>query len=140
VLGLGSRDQHGRRDDQIHAPEFLVTCNVLRGNAADSLRQRDFVASRFLGSQVTLRVRVQVSAVAPEYERQEKLRIHAGRRDIVGGETSERLSEGLLQLHKSISPQSASDEDENMDYRQGTKKRTVENLLTKRGLVRLSVD
>src|SRR5271163_1504011 len=52
MFGLGTRDQDGRGDNKVHAPEFLVTGDVLRGNAAGALGERDVVASALVGGKL----------------------------------------------------------------------------------------
>ena len=83
--------------------------DVLRGYAANSLRQRRFIPSSFVGSQIAFRVGVQVSAVAAESKHQQELRIHAGGRDVVRSKERDGLTEGLFQLHTPISSQSMQD-------------------------------
>jgi hypothetical protein len=83
--------------------------DVLRGYATGSLRQRRFIPSSFVGSQIAFRVGVQVSAVAAKSKPQQELGIHAGRRNVVRSKERDCLAEGLFQLHKSISSQSMQD-------------------------------
>ena len=58
---------------------------------------------------MAFRVGVQVSAVAAKSKHQQELRIHAGRRNVVRSKERDCLTEGLFQLHKSISSQSMQD-------------------------------
>lgn len=58
MLSLGTRNQDGRCDDEVHAPKFLVAGDVLRGNAATSLGKGELITSYFVGAQIAFRVRV----------------------------------------------------------------------------------
>ena len=50
VLRLWTRDQYGRRDDQVHTPKFLMACDVLRWHAAGAFRKGSLVAGVFVRS------------------------------------------------------------------------------------------
>ncbi len=45
VLGFGTGNEHGWRDDEVHAPEFLVSGDVLGGHAAFAFGQGSVVAA-----------------------------------------------------------------------------------------------
>src|SRR6185369_17560365 len=47
VFGLRTRNEHVRRNDEVHAPEFLMSGDVLRGHAAFALVQGVVVAALF---------------------------------------------------------------------------------------------
>ena len=57
MLGLGTRNKHGGGDDEVHAPEFLMTSDVLRGHAAGAFGESGFVASLLVGSKFALGMR-----------------------------------------------------------------------------------
>ena len=57
MLGLGPRNKDGRRDDEIHAPEFLMARDVLRGHAARAFGERSFVAGLLVCREFALGMR-----------------------------------------------------------------------------------
>ena len=79
MLGLGTRNQHRRRDYEIQAPEFLVPGDVLRWHAGRTLGEHFFVSRRFFRSEFALGMRVQVGTIGAEDKHQQHLGVHAGR-------------------------------------------------------------
>src|SRR5579863_6642574 len=105
VLGFGAGDEDGGSDDEIHAPEFLMAGDVLRGDAAGALGESGFVSSGLTGGQLALGVSVEIGAVAVESEHQKEFGVQAWGRDVVGGEAGDGGGERVLQVHGSISTQ-----------------------------------
>ena len=105
MLGFRAGDEDGGGDDEIHAPEFLMAGDVLRGNAAGALGESGFVAKLLAGGELTFGVSVEIGAVAVESEHEEELGVQARGRDAVGGEAGDGGGEGRLQLHLYISTQ-----------------------------------
>ena len=68
MLGLGAWNQNRRRDDEIHAPEFLVASDVLRGNAVGALSECGVVSSFLIDCEFALGMRVEVGAVTAQRE------------------------------------------------------------------------
>ena len=104
VFGLGTRDEHRRRDDEIHAPEFLMPGDVLRGNAAGAFGQRGVIATLLIDAEFALRMRVEIGSVAIESEHHKQLRVHARGGDVFCGQPGDGGGEGWFQLHKCRSP------------------------------------
>ena len=70
MFGFRPGDQDGGSDDEIHAPEFLMAGDVLRGNSAASLAESSLVASLLGNREFALRVSVEIGSVAVEGEHQ----------------------------------------------------------------------
>ena len=66
MFGFGAGDEDGGSDDEVYAPEFLMSGDVLRGNAAGALGESGFVAGLLVGGEFALGVSVEISAVAVE--------------------------------------------------------------------------
>src|SRR5450755_2440461 len=96
VLSLRPRDQHRRTDDQVHAPEFLVPGNVLRGHAAGALVESRFISRLFILAQFAFWMREQVGTIAVQRKHEEQLGIQARGRDLGGGKASDGRGEGLF--------------------------------------------
>ena len=75
VLSFGARDENGGSDYQVHAPEFLMAGDVLRGDTAAPLGESPVIACSFVGSELVLRVGVEIGAVATQCEHQKQLGI-----------------------------------------------------------------
>src|SRR3954467_15182317 len=105
VLRLGSWNQHRRRNDEVHAPEFLVSGNVLRGNPSGALGERRAVATMLIFSELAFGMCKQISTIATEHEPQQQLRIHLWGGNLFAAEVSYRRGQSLLELHTAISPQ-----------------------------------
>src|SRR3989442_1091296 len=86
ALGFRPRDEHGRSNDEVHAPEFLVPGDVLRRYTLGALDEGLLVAGLFSAREFTLGVGVKISAVAAEREHQQQFGIHARRRNMCGAE------------------------------------------------------
>ena len=99
MLGLGTRNQHRRRDHEIQAPEFLVPGDVLRWHAGGALGEHFFVSRSFFRSEFALGMRVEVGTIGAEDEHEQHLGVHAGRAHVGSVETFDRGRERLLQLH-----------------------------------------
>ena len=102
VLGLGTRDQHRRRDDQVHPPEFLMTGDVLRRLAGRSLGDGFVVARLFVGGQLIFGMGVEVGAVGVEHEHQQRLGVHARRADLLSGQEVNCSRKSLPKQHRSL--------------------------------------
>jgi hypothetical protein len=85
MLGLGAGDKDGRGDDEVHAPELLVSGDVLGGDALRALGKGIIVASYVLRAQILLGMSVQVGTFASENEHEENFGIHSGRADVSRG-------------------------------------------------------
>src|SRR5208282_4366533 len=94
-------DQHRRRDDQVHPPEFLVAGDVLRRLAGGALGDGFGVACLLVGREFVLRMGVEVGAVGIEHEHQQRLGVHPRRADGVRRQRVDGRGEGLLKLHES---------------------------------------
>ena len=103
VLGLGARDQHGWRDYEVHAPEFLMSRDVLCGNAASALGKSGIIAAGLFGGEFALGMSVQVGAVAVEGEHEEQFGIYAWGRNLIFGQAGDGVRQCDLQLHRDIS-------------------------------------
>ena len=86
VLGFRTRNEHGRGNDQIHSPEFLMAGNVLGGYAALALGQGLVIAIVFVPGKLALGMGMEIRAVAFQGEHQEQLGIHPWRRDVRGSQ------------------------------------------------------
>ena len=75
VLSLGARDENGGSDYQIHAPEFLMAGDVLRGDTAAPLGESPVIACSFVGSEFVLRVGVEIGTIVSQCEHQKQLGI-----------------------------------------------------------------
>jgi hypothetical protein len=95
MLGFGARDEHCRRDDEVHAPELLMAGDVLRGDAPCALGERGIVTGCFIRGEFAFGVRVEKSAIAVESEHQEKLRVHARGGNVVLREAVNGSGQGL---------------------------------------------
>ena len=82
VLGFRTRNEHGRSNDQIHAPEFLMSGDVLGGHAAFAFGQGLVVAALFVRGEFALGMGVEIGAVAFQGEHEQQFGIHARRGDV----------------------------------------------------------
>jgi hypothetical protein len=57
VLGLRTRDENRGSNDQVHAPEFLMSGNVLRGNATGAFGESSIIAHLLIGGEFALGMR-----------------------------------------------------------------------------------
>ena len=96
VLGLRARNQDRGRDDEIHAPEFLMAGDVLRWNAAGALGERSIVASLFVGCEFALGMRVEIGAVAVEGEHEKQFGVQTRGGNVIRGQARDGRGEGLL--------------------------------------------
>src|SRR5258708_13235468 len=83
MLGFGTWTQHSRRDDQVQAPKFLVSGDVLRGTSTGALGHNFFIARLLVRRKLALGVSVEMRAIASQHEHHQQLGIEPGRRDIV---------------------------------------------------------
>src|SRR5579859_2518170 len=51
VLGLWTRNENRRSNDEVHPPEFLMSSDVLRGNATGALGESSIITHLFFGGQ-----------------------------------------------------------------------------------------
>lgn len=105
MFGFGAGDEDGGSDDEVHAPEFLMSGDVLRGNTTGALGESGLVAGLLVGGELALGVSVEISAVAVEGEHEEEFGVQARGWDVVRGEAGDGGGEGRLQLHVYISTQ-----------------------------------
>ena len=99
VLGLRARDEHRRGNQQVKAPEFLMSGDVLRGAAAGAIAD-DLIIFFLLGSgKLALRMSEEIGPVATQNKHQQQLRVQAWRRHIVFHEELVSGIHGLLELH-----------------------------------------
>src|ERR1700732_2238683 len=105
MLSFGARDEHGRRADQIHAPEFLMTGDVLSGNAAGALGERAVVPRYFVVAEFAFGMGEEIGAVAVKSEHQEQFRVHARGANLSALKAGDGESKSLLQLHGIIKGQ-----------------------------------
>jgi len=101
VLGFGTRNEDGRRDDEVKSPELLMAGDVLCGHALGALGEGFVVAGVFLGTEFALGMGVKVSAIATEREHEEGLRVESRRGNVLGSETGDGGLEGFAQGHAS---------------------------------------
>ncbi len=102
VLGFRPRDEHGGRNDEVHAPEFLVPGDVLRRDTLGALGESLLVAGLFSAREFTLGVGVKMSAVAAEGEHQQQFGIHARRGNVCGAEAVDGGGECVAKEHGSF--------------------------------------
>ena len=120
VLGFGARYQDGWGHDQIHAPEFLMAGDVLRGDSTGALGQGCIIASRFIIGELSLGMRVEIGTVAAEHEHEKQFGVQAGRRDLRGCKPLEGYGLGGFELHQTISPQRAQRNTEETNLKKGS--------------------
>jgi len=81
--------------------------DVLCGNALGSPGERIFVPRLFFSSKFSLWMSVEIGPVAAKNEHEQKLRIHARRRDVGQVQALDCRAEGFAKKHEAISPQEA---------------------------------
>src|ERR1700690_3541353 len=104
MFRLRTRNQHRRRHDQVQSPKLLMPRDVLRGDPTSPARESVVVAPRFVGSELALRLRIEISPVAIERKHYEQFRIHARGGNMREGQLPDCGSQSLAKLHGSISP------------------------------------
>src|SRR5689334_16992497 len=100
MFSLRSRNEHRRRDNKIHAPEFLMTGNVLHRHSASALAYRLVIAALLVVRQFALGMGMKISAIAAQREHQQKLGVHARGRNVRGGEAGNGRSQSFTQGHR----------------------------------------
>lgn len=116
MLSFRARDQDCGSDDEIHAPELLVACDVLRGDAFRALRQSFVVTGLLFLRQFAFGVGVEIRPVAVEGEHQEQLGVEAGRGDVVCGEACDGGLEGFAEWHVKIYFTTEAEADSSQSY------------------------
>src|SRR6267378_2788621 len=76
VLGFWTRNKHGRADNKVHAPEFLMPRNVLRRNPLRTLVEGLIVTRLLILCYWALGMGIQIGTVAVESEPEEEFGIH----------------------------------------------------------------
>ncbi len=99
VLSFGAGYEHCARHDEVHAPEFLVSSDVLCRDAAGALAQRILQASLFFSCEFAFGMSEKIGAVAAEREHDKQLGIHARRAYLGGRETIDGRRERVLKCH-----------------------------------------
>jgi hypothetical protein len=79
MLGLRARNQHGRRNNKIHSPEFLMAGDVLRWVRRVSVQRAHGRSERscIVDGEFALGVRVKIGPVATQSEHQEQFGVQA---------------------------------------------------------------
>jgi hypothetical protein len=99
MLGLGPGDEHGGRNDEIHSPEFLMSRDVLGGNAAGTLGQSVVVAELLLRGKLAFGVSIKISTVTIQNEHEQRLGIQARRGNLLRGEVNDGGTESFAERH-----------------------------------------
>jgi hypothetical protein len=86
MLGFWTGNEHGRRNDEVHSPEFLMSGDVLRGYTAFALGQGPVIAVLVVRGKFAFGMGMKISAVALQGEHEKEFSIHPRRRDIGSGE------------------------------------------------------
>ena len=73
MFGLGARNENGGSDDEIHAPEFLMSGDVLRWDSARTFGESRVVARGLIGSEFAFGMCKQVCTVAIQNEHEQQL-------------------------------------------------------------------
>src|SRR5277367_5410712 len=102
MLRLRTRNQHRRRHKKVQPPELLMSRDVLSRHSGRAARKNVIVASRFVGTEFPLRMRIEISPVATEREHDEEFRVHARRRNERRSQLLNRRVQGLAKLHESF--------------------------------------
>jgi hypothetical protein len=68
MFGFWAWNQHRRRHEKIHTPEFLMAGDVLSWDSADALGERFLIAGLLFGCEFALRVSEEIGAVAAQSE------------------------------------------------------------------------
>ena len=99
MLGFRTRNEHGWSNDQIHAPELLVSGDVLGGHAPFAFGQGLVVAALLVGREFALGMSMEISAVAFQGEHEKQFGIHARRGNICSGEAGYGGGESVAEDH-----------------------------------------
>jgi hypothetical protein len=105
MFSFWTRNEHRGCNDQIHAPEFLMSGDVLRRDATGAFRESGIIASLLFAAKFVLGMREEIGAVTVEREHEEQLGIQARGGNLICGEASDSRGESGFKLHESISPQ-----------------------------------
>ncbi len=89
VLGFRTRNEHGRSNDQVHAPELLMSGDVLGGHAAFAFGQGLVIAALLVRGEFALGMSMEIGAVAFQGEHEKQFGIHARRGNICSGEAGD---------------------------------------------------
>ena len=102
MLGLWPRNEDGGRNDEVHAPEFLVPGDVLGRKSAGATGDDVVISSFFVGSQVAIGMGIEIGAIAAEREHQQSFGVQAWRANLSGGKLVEREFECVFEEHGGI--------------------------------------
>src|SRR5579872_561671 len=95
-LSLRPWDENSRRDDKIHAPEFLMASYVLGGNSPGALGENGFIAGGFVVSEFVLWVGIEVCAVAAQSKHEKHFGVHSRGRNSFPCKSIDRRRDRLL--------------------------------------------
>jgi hypothetical protein len=99
MLSFRPGDKHGRRDNQVHAPEFLVAGDVLGGHATGTFGQGLIIACDFVFGQPAIAMGIQVRTVATQHKRRQQLGVHSRRAYVRVLQALHGGLDGLAKLH-----------------------------------------
>ncbi len=99
MLGLGAGNEHGWRNDEIQAPEFLMPGDVLRRDSVGALVDCFPIADLFLVREFAFRMREEMGTVASEGKHEQRLGVQARRADLGRGQLVDGKREGIFQEH-----------------------------------------
>ncbi len=105
VLGLGAGNEHGGRNDKVHAPEFLMAGDVLRGNSAGASADCFLIAVFFEASEFALGVCKEIGAVAAQDEHKQQFSVQSRRAYPGRSKGRNRRVESFFKEHEIISTQ-----------------------------------
>jgi len=96
VLGLWAWNEHRWGDNKVHAPEFLVSGDVLRWHSPPSIGERGIVARLFLGCKFALGMREEIGAITIQREHEEQFGVQTWGWDVVRSEAGDGRGEGFF--------------------------------------------
>jgi hypothetical protein len=85
MLSLRARDQDRGSHDEVHAPEFLMSDDVLRRHATGAFGQCSIVTSLLVGAEFAFGMREKVSAITVEREHEEQFGVQPWRWNLICG-------------------------------------------------------
>ena len=85
MLSFRTGNQNRGRDDEVHAPELLMACDVLGWDSARTLVERFFIAGLFFTCEFTFGMSEKIGAVAAQSKHEKQLGVQAWRADLSCG-------------------------------------------------------